>query len=75
MTNALFERTPAPAPEPGLVAAIHALPPCDFCPAEAHFDFATKMGPWAYGCFEHYFALRAADSLGLGKGQRLVERT
>jgi hypothetical protein len=75
MTDDPFKLSSDPDPQPGVVAALLELPTCNFCPKTAHFDFATRMGPWAYGCFEHYFAHRAANSLGTGKGQRLVVRT
>lgn len=70
----LFDPASSPTPEPGVVVAVKSLPSCDFCPERAHFDFATKMGPWANGCVSHYYEFRAASSLGTGKGQRLVKR-
>ena len=53
------------------------LPQCDFCKQnplvmyqEAHYDFRTKSGHWAYGCREHF--KRFGVGLGLGRGQELV---
>ena len=53
------------------------LPQCDFCKQnplvlyqEAHYDFRTKSGQWAYGCREHF--KRFGIGLGLGRGQELV---
>jgi len=64
---------------PGKVAQIYfdELPPCYFCETEkltvpARFDFATTLGPWAYGCEYHYLSHRAAPALGEGQGQMLV---
>jgi len=45
---------------------------CDFCGAEAEYDFKTQQGPWAYGCEEDYEAFRLYIKLGTGMGQRLV---
>lgn len=66
--------TTNPEPAPGLVVALPALPTCDFCPGEAHYDFRTRFGPWAYGCEQHYLDNRAHDELGVGHGQRLIVR-
>ena len=56
---------------------VSKLPQCDFCkqdPAvlyqEARYDFRTKMGPWAYGCREHF--KQHGIKLGLGFGQELI---
>ena len=53
------------------------LPPCDFCKEdalvmyqEAHYDFRTRMGPWANGCRECF--KKYGIGLGLGFGQELV---
>jgi hypothetical protein len=70
----LLLATPNPDPVPGLVVAVRELPKCNFCEETAHFDFATKAGPWAFGCSYHYFKYRAVANLGVGKGQRLVVR-
>jgi hypothetical protein len=51
---------------------VQTLPRCDFCGAEARFDFATRMGPWANGCERCYRCYRASATLGTGRGQRLV---
>lgn len=58
---------------------IDELPRCLFCAGEgkvvpARFDFATRMGPWAYGCVMHWRLVRAADALGTGCGQLLIAR-
>jgi len=54
---------------------VSELPPCDFCVEEgvdrpAHYDAATKMGPWANMCEEHF--RQYGIGLGTGRGQRLV---
>lgn len=46
-----------------------ALPKCDFCGAEARYDFRTAMGPWAMGCHQCWEMYRMYDDLGTGKGQ------
>ena len=48
---------------------------CDFHPNEDHeaqYDFKTRQGPWGNGCQEAFDLNRAFDTLGTGKGQRLV---
>jgi hypothetical protein len=45
---------------------------CDFCPAQAEYDFKTYMGPWANACEDDYLFYRAYQTLGTGKGQKLV---
>ena len=45
---------------------------CDFCGAEALYDFKTQMGPWANGCQEDYEAYRLYQNLGTGMGQKLI---
>jgi len=53
---------------------------CDFCkhPSSgtlqvvAEYDFKTKQGPWANGCYMHWVQYRAYPDLGTGKGQRLI---
>lgn len=32
----------------------HIKAKCDFCDKPAYVDGATKMGPWAYMCQEHF---------------------
>lgn len=54
---------------------VQELPNCDVClqrgvQKEAHYDAATRFGPWAYLCNEHFAAY--AFGLGTGRGQRLV---
>ena len=60
--------------ESGKFAVVECLPSCDFCTTAivARYDFKTKMGPWANGCFMHWEQFRANDSLGTGLGQRLI---
>lgn len=59
---------------PGKQVYVIALPRCDQHPErEAHYDFATKIGPWMYGCDACFMAW--GKGLGLGLGQRLVVRT
>src|SRR6185437_5729972 len=53
------------------------LPVCDYCHAKgvgklAEYDFQTTYLYWANGCAEHYEMNRRYDTLGLGKGQKLV---
>lgn len=47
-------------------------PKCDFCPEPAQYDFKTYSGSWAYGCEADYEVHRYFDTLGVGKGQKLV---
>ncbi len=49
------------------------LPKCTWCVKDAEYDFKTEDGPWTYGCKTHWMVFRMYDSLGTGKGQRLVE--
>jgi hypothetical protein len=56
---------------------VRTLPDCDMCKAEgraviekAHYDAATRRGPWAYLC-DYHFGVHAYG-LGIGRGQRLV---
>ena len=51
---------------------VSSLPQCNFGPEQAEYDFKTVFGPWAYGCREHYEALRQFPELGTGKGQKLI---
>ena len=58
---------------------VSKLPPCDLCKQDplvpyqaAHYDGKTKMGPWANMCKEHFEAY--GIGLGLGKGQRLIQK-
>lgn len=69
-------------PKNGTIAYIRILPPCNFPHpmvegqeiVKAEYDFKTKVGPWAYGCEEHYIDNRFYDELGIGKGQKLEAR-
>ena len=61
--------------EPGTEAVVDKLPCCDLCRSlgatvVAHYDAATKMGPWAFLCEDHF--AQYAYGLGTGRGQRLV---
>ena len=63
----------------GTVAFVSELPNCDFGHSDtpggvvkARYDFRTTDGRWANGCAEHYDSHRLHETLGLGKGQRLV---
>jgi hypothetical protein len=53
---------------------VSKLPKCDFCDKTAEYDFATSMGPWAYGCKVHWHMYRASDKLGTGIGQKLISK-
>ncbi len=53
-------------------AAVPQRPSCSWCSSPALYDFKTVSGPWGYGCQIHYEAFRLYDTLGTGKGQRLV---
>jgi len=59
----------------GTEVVMDQLPTCDIpgCRMTASYDGATKAGPWAYMCDDH-FALMGRG-LGLGVGQRLILRT
>ena len=63
--------------KPHTQVEVSELPQCDFCRENplvkyqvAHYDFKTRMGPWAYGCREHF--KKYGIKLGLGFGQELV---
>lgn len=67
-------------PEEGIVCLVDFIPECDYCKTlrklnkhheiqPGPFDFASKQGPWAHGCEEHWRMFRAAPDLGVGKGQ------
>lgn len=49
---------------------IERLPSCDFCGTPAQYDAATKFGPWAYMCSDHWLE-HSLQKLGLGLGQKL----
>lgn len=53
-------------------AKVAKLPECNFCSEPALYDFKTKMGPWAFGCQKHFDIHRLFDTLGTGRGQKLV---
>jgi hypothetical protein len=57
----------------GTEVEVDELPKCWWHPErDAHYDFATRAGPWTYGCET---CLRVyGKGLGLGLGQRLVLR-
>ena len=46
------------------------LPKCDICGEEAAYDAATKQGPWAYLCRQH-FDTHTQGIVGTGYGQEL----
>lgn len=46
-------------------------PRCDVCGAEAHYDAATRQGPWAFLCDKHWKSM-TYGRLGTGVGQRLL---
>jgi hypothetical protein len=56
----------------GTEVKVWELPKCNFCNEKAQYDFATRIGPWAFACERHYLQWRAYSGLGTGKGQRLV---
>lgn len=64
----------APAPEPGKVVEVSAIPDCNFCQdgTPGPYDFATVFGPWANGCEAHWKQHRAAPGLGVGMAQLWV---
>lgn len=56
---------------------VQKLPPCDICVTfgrreviNAAYDGATKDGPWAYMCEDHF--VEYGVGLGTGRGQRLI---
>ena len=53
---------------------VSVLPKCDFCDAQAVYDAKTVIGPWANLCEEHFKEYSPDESLGTGKGQRLVTK-
>lgn len=56
---------------PHEIIEVASIPDCNFCQdgTPGPYDFATRMGPWANGCKEHWEQFRAAPTLGTGKGQ------
>lgn len=56
-------------------ARVARIPKCNFCGADAEYDFKTVTGQWAFGCREDYEAYRLYANLGTGMGQRLVLTT
>lgn len=63
-----------PERRPFLVVEIEHLPGCDLCGAgRARYDAKTKQGPWGYLCGP-CFETHGLGSLGVGVGQRLIER-
>ena len=65
-----------PRHRPGHDVPVPELPSCDFCRdgTEAHWDFRTKMGPWANGCDRHFEEHRVSANTGVGFAQRLFVR-
>lgn len=52
---------------------VHALPKCDFCPAEANYDGRVKgVSAWASMCHVHFEV--HGVGLGLGVGQELIRQ-
>ena len=56
----------------GTEVYVQELPKCDFCAKPAFYDGATRMGPWAHMCEEHF--KMHGIGLGTGKGQKLIPR-
>lgn len=58
-------------PKRGEICVVPEIPACDFCAdgEPGPYDFATKMGPWANGCEEHWRLYAASPVLGVGSGQ------
>ena len=56
----------------GKEVKVSKLPACDFCGCAAVYDAATKHGPWANMCEEHWVKHGVSEELGVGIGQRLV---
>lgn len=55
---------------PHTKVSVFALPDCDFCGDEAHYDGKTKLGPWGNMCRDCFRT--HGVGLGLGRGQELV---
>lgn len=62
------------APEPHTQVEVERIPPCDLCDdgTPAAVDGKTIHGPWANMCEAHFE--RFGIGLGLGRGQRLIQR-
>lgn len=61
-------------PKSGEIVVVPSIPACNFCdqtgePTLGPYDFKTKMGPWANGCYSHWLLYRASIKLGTGSGQ------
>jgi hypothetical protein len=58
-------------PKRGEIVVVPSIPPCNFCKdgTLGPYDFATRMGPWANGCEQHWKTYRASMHLGVGSGQ------
>jgi hypothetical protein len=58
-------------PKAGEIVVVRDIPDCNFCEdgTPGPYDFATRMGPWASGCAQHYALYQAAPGLGVGKAQ------
>lgn len=65
-----------PRPKPGEVVVVERIPECDFCSdgTPGPYDFATRMGPWAHGCEDHWRLYSASPTLGVGMGQLWIKR-
>lgn len=44
---------------------------CDYCSLPAQYDFKTSLGPWAYGCTNHWMQHRASRTIGIGHCQHI----
>ena len=74
---------PIPAPfKPGEAVWVAKRPKCDACasnpsfnpePVPALYDFRSRWGYWMNGCRWHYLSDRFHTTLGVGKGQYLLE--
>lgn len=58
-------------PEKGKIIVVVSIPACNFCEdgTPGPYDFATRFGPWASGCEDHWKLYRASEHLGVGTGQ------
>jgi hypothetical protein len=69
-------------PLPGSKRPITFISPpqtCNFCGVQfgqkgEFYDYVMKFGKWAYGCEECYHLTRLHPTLGVGKGQKWVQR-
>jgi len=56
-------------PERGKIVVVPSIPQCNFCEKPGPYDFATRMGPWANGCEQHWRMYRQGPTLGVGQAQ------